>query len=233
VSTARDAAGWHGKLPTLGDFATRRLDPDFVEAWDQWLDAGLLALRSRADWPAAYLASPSWRFLVMPGALPGALGRQAWAGVLMPSVDRVGRYYPLTLAQPLAALPTAAADVDALWRWLLQLDDAAADALHDDWTIDRLEAELERIGAAPPTATAGNAPLPGGDTALEELPLAAQVHVPAWLALQAAALWLRQTQGRALWSAGGDQSRPRLLSSRGLEPGRLVAELFGRVVANA
>ena len=25
------APGWYGKLPTLGDFASRRLDPEFIE----------------------------------------------------------------------------------------------------------------------------------------------------------------------------------------------------------
>ena len=31
---SRAAAGWYGKLPTLGDFASRRLDNDFVDIWD-------------------------------------------------------------------------------------------------------------------------------------------------------------------------------------------------------
>ena len=29
--------GWYGKLPTLGDFASRRLESDFIEPWDLWL----------------------------------------------------------------------------------------------------------------------------------------------------------------------------------------------------
>ena len=48
-----DAAGWHGKLPSLGDFASRRLEPAFIEAWDGWLAQGMLALRE-AD-PAGWL----------------------------------------------------------------------------------------------------------------------------------------------------------------------------------
>jgi len=223
------AAGWHGKLPTLGDFATRRLDANFVEVWDGWLAAGLQTLRSRHNWLAAYLASPTWRFLLMPGALPGELGRLAWAGVLMPSVDRVGRYYPLTLTQPLANLPVLTTEIDALWRWMVQLDDSAADAMHEDWPVERFEADLARIGAAPVASATAGAALPGGDTPLESLPLGAPSHVPTWLGQQAAALWQRQMRGRALWCAGGEHATPRLLSSRGLEPGRLVAELFGSV----
>ena len=41
---AMAAPGWHGKLPTLGDFASRRLEAPFIEAWDGWLAAGMLAL---------------------------------------------------------------------------------------------------------------------------------------------------------------------------------------------
>jgi type VI secretion system protein ImpM len=134
--------GWYGKLPTIGDFASRRLEPAWIAAWDDWLADGLSTLRERLGdaWLAGYLASPPWRFVLSPGVLNGIEG--AWAGVLMASVDRVGRYFPLTIAAPLGTLPTSASALDALLGWLHQLEDAAADALHDDWDIERLEAEL-------------------------------------------------------------------------------------------
>ncbi|KVZ32076.1 hypothetical protein WL13_27340 [Burkholderia ubonensis] len=40
----------------------------------------------------------------------GVCGASAWAGVLMPSLDSVGRYFPLTIAAPIRA--------DALMPWL-------------------------------------------------------------------------------------------------------------------
>jgi type VI secretion system protein ImpM len=202
--------GWHGKLPTLGDFATRRLSPAFVQHWDAWLSQGLAGLQARRrDWLDAYLASPSWRFLLMPGVLPSAVSDSAWVGVLMPSVDRVGRYYPLTLAQPLTALPRHGDELDALWRWLLQLDEAAADALLDDWDIAALETELARLGA-PPTPT----------------PL--QPHEPATrvFAAQASTLWQAQARGQAFWYGETDLAAPRLLSSQGLDAA-VVAQLLG------
>ncbi|MEP6875296.1 MAG: type VI secretion system-associated protein TagF [Burkholderiales bacterium] len=153
------AAGWHGKLPTLGDFASRRLSPSFIEVWDRWLSEEIDALK-RADpqgWLQAYLDSPVWRFVLMPGALPGEAGRHAWAGVLMPSVDRVGRYFPFTIAHPFAPQPQGAQPGGHLLEWLHQLDDAAAEALHDDWSVERLEAELLRL--PPPIIDA----LPAGD----------------------------------------------------------------------
>ncbi|MGS0758915.1 type VI secretion system-associated protein TagF, partial [Roseateles sp. GG27B] len=39
--------GWYGKLPSLGDFASRRLNPDFIEDWDVWLATGLGDWRER------------------------------------------------------------------------------------------------------------------------------------------------------------------------------------------
>jgi type VI secretion system ImpM family protein len=141
--------GWHGKLPTVGDFATRRLDPAFVSVWDDWLSQGLAKFRAQDEtrWVDAYLASPTWRFFLTPGFLPEPLHRQAWAGIVMPSMDRVGRYYPLTIATPLESLPVDSASQASIWTWLHRIDDAAADALQEDWSIDALEAELARIGA--------------------------------------------------------------------------------------
>ncbi len=94
------AVGFYGKLPHLGDFVTRRLPPDFVRPWDLWLQESLGTSQAQLgdDWLGIYLTSPLWRFVLT----AGIVGQSPWAGVLMPSVDRVGRYFPLTLACPLA-----------------------------------------------------------------------------------------------------------------------------------
>ena len=228
---AASAAGWHGKLPTLGDFATRRLDGAFVQVWDAWLASGLAALARQPAWLDAYLASPVWRFVLMPGALPAVVpgtapSGTAWAGVLMPSVDRVGRYYPLTLAHPLDALPATADAVDALLRWLAALDDAAVDALHGDWTIDTLDAALACIGAPPAQAPPQPAGRVDGGGDVEALSLAAPGDLAALLAAQAAALWHGAMRGRGFWHAAAGPGAPRLLVSDGLAP-ELPAQLFG------
>jgi type VI secretion system protein ImpM len=143
-----DIPGWHGKLPTLGDFAARRLPHEFIEPWDGWLAAGLATLRASAPeaWLEGYLASPIWRFVLLPGALPAPCAAQGWAGVLMPSVDRAGRYFPFTVARPLAGLPKDSASLTALHRWLRQMDGGRA--LQDDWTVTQLEAELNACARA-------------------------------------------------------------------------------------
>ena len=52
------------------------MDAGFLATWDTWLSEGLLQLRRQQPeaWLSAYLASPSWRFLLMPGAMPGVPG---------------------------------------------------------------------------------------------------------------------------------------------------------------
>ena len=206
--------GWHGKLPALGDFVSRRLDPAYLELWDRWLSEGMLALREQlgAAWLDAYLASPSWRFLLMPGVLAGAPGDLAWAGVLMPSVDRVGRYFPFTIVQPLDGRLLSPAQMPALWHWLEQIDALAADALHDDWDIERLESELARHA--------------GPDVPAEALS-AGKLEPAGCIAKEADAMWRHEAAGVAYWYAHAQQSAPRWLRSHGLPDSAAMTGLFG------
>ena len=87
--------GIYGKLPSHGDFLQRRVPAEFLTPWDDWLQAGISASRAAlADqWTDTYLTSPVWRFALS----ASACGRAAVAGLMAPSVDRVGRFFPLTL----------------------------------------------------------------------------------------------------------------------------------------
>jgi type VI secretion system protein ImpM len=87
--------GIYGKLPSHGDFLQRRVPPEFLTPWDDWLQVGIAASRTvLADqWTDTYLTSPVWRFALS----ASACGRASVAGLMAPSVDRVGRFFPLTL----------------------------------------------------------------------------------------------------------------------------------------
>jgi type VI secretion system protein ImpM len=229
------APGWHGKLPSLGDFASRRLPHEFVEVWDGWLAAGLSALREAGpdQWLDGYLASPIWRFLIMPGALSGSSGQQGWTGVLMPSVDRAGRYFPFTVAWPLARLPGSAEGFTALHRWLRQLDDLAADALQDDWTVPQLEAELERLhppalGDARPVRST-TALAPGNVSAAFTIDSAADVT--SLITEDALGIWQTAASGQALWWCEPGADPGRLVVTRGLPAGKHIGMLFGAAEA--
>ncbi len=131
--------GWFGKLPNVGDFASRRLPEGFVQGWDRWLQHGLASARGELGerWLAAYLVAPIRRFWLA----PGLLGDSSWAGLLMPSVDRVGRHFPLTVAQPAQSLAAALAARD----WYRALDAVARRVLDVDFTIDDLEHALASL----------------------------------------------------------------------------------------
>ena len=145
--------GWFGKLPGMGDFAHRRLPEPFRAVWDQWLQRGMARLRDRhADWTERYLEAPIWCF---------ALGRQvagerAWIGVLMPSVDGVGRYFPFALAMELdEAVPEQleGAALAAALQWWAHATQAALEGLDGDLDALRFDAVLQRLFAADAAAS--------------------------------------------------------------------------------
>lgn len=79
----------------MGDFLRVGLSASFVKVWDAWLQHSLLAAQEAlgAGWQDAYFSAPIWRFTLQ----PHHTGVAAMSGIVMASVDRVGRQYPLTL----------------------------------------------------------------------------------------------------------------------------------------
>jgi len=148
--------GWFGKIPSVGDFVTRRLPPGFVKPWDQWLQSGMSESRRRMGerWVDVYLTFPVWRFL-----LPvGVLGSTAWTGVLMPSVDRVGRYFPLTLATPLNRSDFDGLGLNDLEVLLKGLEDAGLAGL-DGEHIDQFDLRIRGLPHSPRTTARSLPPL--------------------------------------------------------------------------
>lgn len=143
----RQAPGWYGKFPQLGDFARRRLPPEFIEPWDAWLQQCLQSSRAALGnaWLESYLGAPVWRFVL----LPGIIGPDAWAGVLMPSVDRVGRYFPLTLCTRLNEDAPLGPSLIGLESWLADLEACALLALDAEQGLDLMEAALQGLPACP------------------------------------------------------------------------------------
>lgn len=135
--------GAFGKIPSVGDFFRIEAPPGFVQDWDEWLQRAMMQGREvlAEDWDAAYMSSPIWRFCLS----PGLAGPAKVIGVLMPSVDRVGRRFPLTL---MATLPAEGSMFlnhfreTALFR---SLEEVALSALDDDMTRDRLAESLAAL----------------------------------------------------------------------------------------
>ena len=137
--------GFFGKLPSHGDFLRRRVSDAFVGVWDGWLQECLAASRAELGdrWLDIYLTSPAWRFV----CAAGTCGPAPVAGVMVPSVDRVGRYFPLTLV---AELPLDAPIISSAHRATPFFDAAerlAIETLESDHIdFDKFDAELKQLG---------------------------------------------------------------------------------------
>ena len=107
--------GFYGKIPTNGDFVSRHLPRTFVDPWDQWLQESIATSREQLteQWLDRYLTGPIWNFALS----KRVCGDKNWVGLVMPSVDRVGRYFPLTLAVPVedSCSLISIADNEAPW----------------------------------------------------------------------------------------------------------------------
>jgi type VI secretion system protein ImpM len=141
---AASGPGFFGKVPGVGDFVRRGLPGSFVEPWDAWvralLQSGTAALGD--DWLETYLTSPIWRFALT----PGACGPAAVAGVMVPSLDAVGRCFPLVLAETVADARVSAQVLDEADSWYARLEEAALSALGETFDIEQFTETVSASG---------------------------------------------------------------------------------------
>ena len=85
----------YGKLPLCGDFVTLGDVDGAFPVLREWLHAsfGAALRRLPEGWDTAYRVAPMWRFV----AGPGVFSVRAVCGVLCPSVDRAGRWFPVVV----------------------------------------------------------------------------------------------------------------------------------------
>ena len=226
-------SGFYGKLPSHGDFLQRGVNDDFVNRWDAWLQDGMARSRSELGeeaWLDVFLTSPLWRFALA----SGVVGVPVWAGILLPSVDRVGRYFPLTIVAelPPGVLPFELAVAGNGWfDWAETL---ARRTLEDELVdLNRLESELRESDAL-------LAAVHLSETRLDLEPLAAAGAASCWLALgpdgDMGRFFARVADGLAAaardplglwWSVGSDLVAPSVLLTRGLPPASEFRKLLG------
>lgn len=209
--------GFFGKFFNLGDFVGRRLPRDFLEAWDAWLQGGMAASREQlgAGWLKAYLHSPIWRF----GLSPGICGTSAWAGVLMPSVDKVGRHFPLTLASPIAD----ADDLPHLFAakagvvWFAELEKLALSALEDDFDLDAFDRRLQSL-STPGFSDVSSVFVSGSKKFAHRIEMQSLSQLPDAFLDASGALMQRYMPTYSLWCSGCEQSSASLMLVEGLLP---------------
>ncbi len=206
--------GAFGKIPSVGDFFRLSPPAGFVSVWDGWVQRAMLSAGAvlGAGWDSHYMSAPIWRFSLS----PGLAGAQPVIGVLMPSVDRVGRRFPLTL---MAVAGQGACDHFAEDTLFQRLEDVALSALDDDMTRERLDAELADIAPAEPRDCP---PLRRHGPTLAMIGCRGASSVAPNLA---AALLTSNMPNVSLWSAIV-QEVPRLMVCEGLPDGAEMHALF-------
>ncbi|HTS55073.1 MAG TPA: type VI secretion system-associated protein TagF [Burkholderiales bacterium] len=225
TASAPDAPGFFGKLPGFPDFLSRRLPRSFVDPWDAWLQQGILSSRERlgVSWLDTYLTSPIWRFLLS----PSVCGAGAWTGVLMPSVDRVGRHFPLTvvadLPREIGALPMLAET-----PWFERLEQLALSTLDEPFDLDAFDAQLQQLKPSLTLAVLVNKMkgtqndavswcfgLTSGASLAQSLPAIAESLLDGRLERQT--FW---------WTSGSEKVRPCILTCKGLPISAAFAALL-------
>ena len=200
-----DVAAWYGKVASLGDFVHRRVPPECLQMLDAWLSTVMRDAREELGerWLDVYLNAPVLRFAWAPGIIDG----RWWFGLLMPSCDSVGRYFPLVIVQPRQRPPEDRIALDHLELWFEHLAHAAMHTLNE--SADALETLEAALREAPPWPTPGRAPAVTARETLrgDHLELAAEATLQQWLhgialrdlrrRLAGCTVWWRVTEDRS------------------------------------
>lgn len=144
-AAAWGAPGFYGKMPCLGDFVSRRAPRAVVEPFNEWLEAGMLASQRVLGprWLDLFLVSPAWHFALEAGVSSGI----GICGVMIPSVDKVGRYFPLTVLCP---MPGEASPLTA-WaganiNWFSNVEKLLLSTLEEDIDVESFDRRLVALG---------------------------------------------------------------------------------------
>jgi type VI secretion system protein ImpM len=202
--------GLFGKLGSKRDFIALATPRKFLEIWEPWVQASISASRHQlgARWQGAFLTAPVWRFW-----LGADICGTTVAGAIMPSLDGVGRYYPLTL-HAIAAQPGSIAppDVNAQDSWFECAERFLLSTLARDASFDATSAALD---ALPVPALQ---PVPGGSIVSigRMAAIAAEGDFVSSLTAMRAVNPGVYAGGSFWWTVGGNEFRSMALACHGL-----------------
>lgn len=205
-----------GKLPVKRDFVAVDMPRDLLRLWEAWLQGAMSASQSSLGpaWRETYLTAPIWRFW-----LGSALAGRDVIGALMPSLDGVGRYFPLAVfavAGEGEALRPPVADAQPEWFEAAEaflLDTLEAGRSYDDVlaALRALPAPAFEPAAGPPAAFS---PAPGVLGLVESS--GADGFAATLAALDTVDLDLRRRTCSYWWTIGGEACAPLGLRAEGM-----------------
>ncbi len=141
MNAKQELCGLFGKIPQQSDFVNHHLPESFIEHWHHWLQSSLSISREQLgeQWLERYIISPVWHFAIM----PNIAYEKSILGVLIPCVDEVGRYFPLTIAH------TGNHDCWSAYlygqQWYDDIEKVALMSLADDTSYSTIIGELESL----------------------------------------------------------------------------------------
>jgi type VI secretion system protein ImpM len=203
--------GLYGKLPAKRDFIALSTPRGFLDAWEPWMQGGISASRQDLGeaWQDAFLRAPIWRFWL--GA--GLCGTTVM-GAFMPSLDGIGRYYPLTLlAWAEANEAILPPELDPQEAWFARAEDFLLSTLEPDVPFEATTAALERIEPPIPqplSAADDMIPLAHGGMAL---PVNEQPFGAVFASLRTADHARVYAAATFWWTIGGEGYDPIALSA--------------------
>jgi len=126
--------GVFGKLPQKRDFVAFDIPRAILEPFETWLQSAVAASRNELgrEWQERYLVAPIWHFWG---------GREIFGvdcmGAIMPSVDQVGRFFPLSIIyyddSGNGLVPPVRAENE---DWYISLDERLLQTLEEDAEVE-------------------------------------------------------------------------------------------------
>lgn len=211
--------GLYGKLPAKRDFVAVSASREFLLVWEAWLQGGLAAcsVRLGKDWKASFLNAPIWRFW-----LGAEICGETVLGAFMPSIDGVGRYFPLTVFVRAEAEGLPPPEFEPQAAWFTAAEDLLLSALDDGTGFEALTAALDGLQPprpeVPPFARRDATPLLDGTLLLD----AGRETFPDLFAATRMAGHVSAYAAMSFWWTVGGEGFPALALSRRRMPDPFV-----------
>ncbi|MGF9759354.1 type VI secretion system-associated protein TagF [Microvirga sp. 0TCS3.31] len=134
----------YGKLPSKRDFVACSAPRSFLRVWEPWIQNGLWNSKVHLgdQWKQTYLSAPIWRFWLGAEICSGI----TVAGAFTPSVDSIGRCFPLTVfVSALKPIGILHPEIDLQNAWFSQLERLLLSALDPRASFEALLQRLEML----------------------------------------------------------------------------------------
>ena len=135
--------GYYGKIPDKGDFISKNLPISFTDPWHRWTKESIACSKQQLQqsWEESYLTAPLYHYVLS----PGVCGNVMWLGVMMPSVDKIGRYYPMTLCRSISLAANPFTVFEQYQTWLEEAENLLLTCLAEDFSLDRFDSALAQL----------------------------------------------------------------------------------------